>query len=186
MSCVGHCADCCPVTSIERQEPIQKCFRALEFIAKFIIHSRQLFARATQGMLLSISSLLDNAPNKVRYPKETPLISGQNEDGFRMDVHMVFNSFNKMLSVCYDSIVPAQTLFLEHISSVYPHFLQALPTLDLAKLITLMFDSVSKDTKLMHPKLTAILHAVKSPIFQGIVFLCSLTNFKVIDYGQKM
>ena len=82
-----------------------------------------------------ISSLLDNAPNKVRYPKETPLISGQNEDGFRMDVHMVFNSFNKMLSVCYDSILPAQTLFLEHISSVYPHFLQALPTLDLATLI---------------------------------------------------
>ena len=50
LSCVGHCADCCPVTSIERQEPIQKCFRALEFIAKFIIHSRQLFARATQGL----------------------------------------------------------------------------------------------------------------------------------------
>ena len=109
--------------------------------------------------------------------------SGQNEDGFRMDVHMVFNSFNKMLSVCYDSIVPAQTLFLEHISSVYPHFLQALPTLDLAKLITLMFDSVSKDTKLMHPKLTAILHAVKSPIFQGIVLISkSLSTDKKCDF----
>ena len=108
--------------------------------------------------------------------------SGQNEDGFRMDVHMVFNSFNKMLSVCYDSIVPAQTLFLEHISSVYPHFLQALPTLDLAKLITLMFDSVSKDTKLMHPKLTAILHAVKSPIFQGTVLISkSLSTDKNVN-----
>ena len=91
---------------------------------------------------------------------------GQNEDGFRMDVHLVFNSFNKMLSICYETILPAQTLFLEHISAVYSHFLQALPTLDLAKLITLMFDSVSKDAKLMHPKLTAILHAIKSPIFE--------------------
>ena len=56
LSCVGHCADCCPVTSIERQEPIQKCFRALEFIAKFIIHSRQLFARATQGNFVKLIS----------------------------------------------------------------------------------------------------------------------------------
>ena len=61
--------------------------------------------------------------------------------------------------------MPAQSLFLEHISSVYPHMLLALPILDLAKLITLMFDSVSRDAKLMHPKLVAILHAVKSPIF---------------------
>ena len=47
LSCVRHCADL--VTSTERQEPIQKCFRSLEFIFKFIIQSRQLFARATQG-----------------------------------------------------------------------------------------------------------------------------------------
>lgn len=136
LSCVRHCADL--VTSTERQEPIQKCFRSLEFIAKFIIQSRQLFARATQG---------------------------QNEDGFRMDVHLVFNSFNKMLSVSYDTVLPAQTIFLNHISTVYPHLLRELVTLDMAKLITLMFDSVSKDTRLMSAKLLAIQHAVNSQVF---------------------
>ena len=52
-----HCADL--VTSTERQEPIQKCFRSLEFIFKFIIQSRQLFARATQGNNFTLIDILD-------------------------------------------------------------------------------------------------------------------------------
>ena len=127
------------MTSTERQEPIQKCFRSLAFISKFIVQSRQLFARATQG---------------------------QNEDGFRMDVHLLFNSFNKMLSVSYETILPAQILFLEHIHSTYPNFLKELSSLDLAKLVTLMLDSVTKDAKLMNAKLKALAHVVKSQIFQ--------------------
>ena len=84
-----------------------------------------------------------------------------------MDVHLVFNSFNKMLSITYDTVLPAQTLFLEHISTTFPHFLRQMPTLDLAKLITLMFDSVAKEgQKLMHAKLKAILHAVNSEVFR--------------------
>lgn len=82
-----------------------------------------------------------------------------------MDVHLVFNSFNKMLSISYETIWPAQNLFLEHISSTYPYFLKELPTLDLAKLITLMFDSVAKDGTLMHAKLKAISHAINSQVF---------------------
>ena len=61
-----------------------------------------------------------------------------------MDVHLVFNSFNKMLSISYEIVFPAQALFLEHISSTYPYLLRELATLDLAKLVTLMFHSVSK------------------------------------------
>ena len=61
-----------------------------------------------------------------------------------MDVHLVFNSFNKMLSISYEIVFPAQALFLEHISSTYPYLLRELATLDLAKLVTLMFDSVAK------------------------------------------
>ena len=61
-----------------------------------------------------------------------------------MDVHLVFNSFNKMLSISYEIVYPAQALFLEHISSTYPYLLRELATLDLAKLVTLMFDSVAK------------------------------------------
>ena len=114
-----HCADL--VTSTERQEPIQKCFKSLEYISKFVIQSRLLFSRAT---------------------------GGQNEDSFRVDVHLVFNSFNKMLSTAgasagksstsLEAVVPTQVIFLEHISHVYPHILRELPVLDLAKLVTLM------------------------------------------------
>ena len=102
-----------------------------------------------------------------------------------MDVHLVFNSFNKMLSISYETIFPAQALFLEHISSTYPYLLRELATLDLAKLITLMFDSVAKDGKMIHAKLTAILHAVNSQIFhdsesrQGLMYSTYSLNFEM-------
>ena len=43
LSCVRHCCDLVPQT--ERQEPIQKCFKSLEYIAKFVIQSRKLFSQ---------------------------------------------------------------------------------------------------------------------------------------------
>lgn len=70
-----------------------------------------------------------------------------------------------MLSVSYETILPAQILFLEHIGKIYPHFLKELPVIDLAKLVTLMFDSVSTCGALMNAKLSAILGAINSPIF---------------------
>ena len=80
LSCVRHCADLS--TSTDYQEPIQKCFRSLEFISKFVIQSRILFSRAT---------------------------GGQNEDSFRIDVHLLFNSFNKMLAAAHpESILNTQ------------------------------------------------------------------------------
>ena len=45
-------------------------YKFLKF-CRFIVTSRQLFSRAT---------------------------GGQNEDSFRVDIHLLFNSFNKMLS----------------------------------------------------------------------------------------
>ena len=60
LSCVRHCADL--VTSTERQEPIQKCFRSLEYIFKFVIQSRSLFSRATGGKI-NIKNKLYNMQN---------------------------------------------------------------------------------------------------------------------------
>ena len=65
-----------PVT--ERQEPIQKCFKSLEYIAKFVIQSRHLFSRAT---------------------------GGHSEDSFVVDIHLVFNSVNKMMSSTNDTVL---------------------------------------------------------------------------------
>ena len=96
-----------------------------------------------------------------------------------MDVHLLFNSFNKMLSVSYETILPAQILFLEHIYSTYPHFLKELSSLDLAKLVTLMMDSVTKDAKLMNAKLKGTTLTTFLSAVNGLNFLKLLNYQKV-------
>lgn len=58
-----------------------RCFRSLEYIFKFIIQSRLLFARAT---------------------------GGQNEDSFRVDVDTLFESFAHMLNMHLENIQTSQ------------------------------------------------------------------------------
>lgn len=79
LSSVQHCAEW--VSSTDKQEPIQKCFRSLEYIFKFIIQSRLLFSRAT---------------------------GGQYEDSFKKDLYSVFTALNKMLATSSDVILPTQ------------------------------------------------------------------------------
>lgn len=62
-----------------------RCFRSLEYIFKFIIQSRLLFARAT---------------------------GGQNEDSFRVDVDSLVDSFARMLSMNLDNIEASQVSFV--------------------------------------------------------------------------
>jgi hypothetical protein len=69
------------VSSTDKQEPIQKCFRSLEYIFKFIIQSRLLFSRAT---------------------------GGQYEDSFKKDLYNVFTALNNMLAMSSDIILPTQ------------------------------------------------------------------------------
>ncbi|GFT91555.1 dedicator of cytokinesis protein 3 [Trichonephila clavipes] len=82
ISCVKHCADL--VRDADKQDAIQKCFRSLEYIFKFIIQSRILFARAT---------------------------GDQSEEAFKADLYSLFNSFNRMLAINHDLIIlPTQLL----------------------------------------------------------------------------
>uniref|UniRef100_A0A6P7GBE9 Dedicator of cytokinesis protein 3 n=1 Tax=Diabrotica virgifera virgifera TaxID=50390 RepID=A0A6P7GBE9_DIAVI len=81
LTSVQHCADW--VSSFEKQEPIQKCFKSLEYIFKLIIQSRLLFSRATGGHF---------------------------EDSFRRDLFSVFVSLNKMLSITDNHIINTQFL----------------------------------------------------------------------------
>lgn len=74
-----HCADW--VVSFDKQEPIQKCFKSLEYIFKLIIQSRLLFSRATGGHF---------------------------EDSFRRDLYSVFASLNKMLTINNNNIINTQ------------------------------------------------------------------------------
>ena len=64
----------------------------------------------------------------------------------------------------------SQVVFLEHISTVYPHLLRELAVLDMAKLVTLMFDSLPQHPaaaeKVVRAKLVCLKQTVNSQIFQ--------------------
>ncbi|KAK7862569.1 hypothetical protein R5R35_004185 [Gryllus longicercus] len=139
LSSVQHCADW--VNSTEKQEPIQKCFRSLEYIFKFIIQSRLLFARAT---------------------------GGQYEDSFRKDLYNVFYALHKMLGASNDIILPTQVALLHSISAVYEQLLLVLPILEVTKLATAMLESLpvrDLPPQLTQAKLTAIRNMVTSSLF---------------------
>ena len=47
LTCLRHFTD--HVSTMENQEPIQKCFASVEYLMKFIIRSRLLFIRTSVG-----------------------------------------------------------------------------------------------------------------------------------------
>lgn len=151
----------------DTQEPIQKIFRSLEYIFKFIIQSRLLFARAT---------------------------GCQYEENFKKDLLSVFAAINKMLSQPGEIILPTQVcafnlnhLYFFHqkcklililwllfqislltsISPVYEQLQQVLPTIECTQLATAMLASLPRDLppQLAQAKLTAIRHLVTSKLF---------------------
>lgn len=140
LSSVQHCAEL--VMSTDRQEPIQKCFRSLEYIFKFVIQSRLLFSRAT---------------------------GGQFEDSFRYDVHRVFASLDKMLCSSFEMILPTQIALLQSASAVFDQLVQVLPVIEVAKLGVSMLDCLpSRDlpTPLTQAKLGAIKDLVAGKVFK--------------------
>ena len=129
------------VPSTERQDPIRKCFQSLHHVFRFIVSSRQLFSRA---------------------------MGGQSEDSFRVEIHLLFNSFNKMLSYNTETVLQTQIAFLLNLSSVYPSLLEVMPVIDLSKLVTLTLGSLaaaSSHKQLRRAALTAAREAVTSNIW---------------------
>ncbi|XP_014603723.1 PREDICTED: dedicator of cytokinesis protein 3 isoform X1 [Polistes canadensis] len=139
LSSVQHCADW--VTATEKQEPIMKCFRSLEYIFKFIIQSRLLFARATAGEL---------------------------EDSFKRDLSCVFSALSKMLGISYDMVLPSQIALLLSIAAVFEQLVAVLPVLEVAKLTCTMLDSVPREPQLQltQAKLLAIKNLSTSRLFR--------------------
>jgi hypothetical protein len=84
------------VSSTDKQEPIQKCFRSLEYIFKFIIQSRVLFSRAT---------------------------GGQYEDSFKKDLYNVFTALNNMLAMSSEIILPTQVQCIDRLWILRHEFL---------------------------------------------------------------
>lgn len=139
LSSVQHCADW--VTAAEKQEPIMKCFRSLEYIFKFIIQSRLLFARAT---------------------------AGQYEDSFKRDLYCVFAALNKMLGIPYEMVLLSQIALLLSIAAVFEQLVSVLPVLEVTKLTCTMLDSVPREPllQLTQAKLVAIKNLTSSCLFR--------------------
>ncbi|XP_076248536.1 dedicator of cytokinesis spg isoform X2 [Calliopsis andreniformis] len=136
---VQHCADWVTVT--EKQEPIIKCFRSLEYIFKFMIQSRLLFARAT---------------------------AGECEDSFKRDLYRVFAALNKMLGLQQEMVLHSQIALLHSISAVFEQLMAVLPVLKVAKLTCTMLDSLPREPplQLTQAKLTAIKNLTTSSLFR--------------------
>ncbi|KAL1512882.1 hypothetical protein ABEB36_002392 [Hypothenemus hampei] len=139
LTSVQHCADW--VVSFEKQEPIQKCFKSLEYIFKLIIQSRLLFSRATGGHF---------------------------EDSFRRDLYSVFSSLNQMLKINNSHIINTQVALLLSISAVYEQVNEVLPTIECTKLAATMLSSIPTDLTplLIQAKLACIRNLVTSKLFQ--------------------
>lgn len=138
MSSVQHCADW--VTSTEKQEPIQKCFRSLEYIFKLIIQSRLLFSRAT---------------------------GGQFEDSFKRDLYSVLSALNNMLASSNEVILPTQIALLQSMSAVFEQLTGVLPVPEVTRLASATLDALPRDIspQLTQAKLCAIRHLVTTKLF---------------------
>lgn len=167
LTSVQHCAD--HVQTSGSQEPLQKCFRSLEYIFKFIIQSRLLFARATDG---------------------------QYEETFRKDLFSLFKSLNTMLSknnphtlntqvtkkinfwivllrlkrmtVYIVLILAIQISVLYGISAVFELLTQVLSTVEVTRLASSMLESLpirDLSPQLTQAKLIAVKNMVQSKLF---------------------
>ena len=87
LSCVRQCSE--RVQTTDKQDPIQKCFRVFDPLFKFVIQSRQLYSRATDG---------------------------DSENDFRQDVFSLFSIFNQIASLTAENIVNTQVLLTFNIN----------------------------------------------------------------------
>ncbi|KAG8233145.1 hypothetical protein J437_LFUL010375, partial [Ladona fulva] len=141
LSSVQHCAEWALTT--EKQESIGKCFRSLEYIFKFVVQSRLLFARAT---------------------------GGQFEDSFRRDLLAVAASLDRLLSLQnLPILIPTQVALLHSVIAVYECLLGVLAPLEVARLAIGTLESLQPHRdlppQLIQAKLTAIKAIVTSHLF---------------------
>ncbi|XP_014256869.1 dedicator of cytokinesis protein 3 isoform X2 [Cimex lectularius] len=139
LSSVQHCADW--VGAVEKQEPILKCFRSLESIFKFIVVSRILFARATNG---------------------------QYEESFNRDLYGVVERLNAVLASSNPNIVSTQVGLIESLSGTYDQICCVLPPVEVARLVATSLDTLgSNRPQLLKAKLVAMLALVEGKLFQN-------------------
>ncbi|XP_064489712.1 dedicator of cytokinesis protein 3-like isoform X2 [Ornithodoros turicata] len=140
LSCVRHCSDL--IQDAEEQNAIKNCFSSLEYIFKFIVQSRLLFARAT---------------------------GDQNEEDFKADLNELFSSFHKMLHITNDaSIQRIQVTLVYSFSQIYEQLLKVLPVEEVGRIVKLTLSSLPAEASasLTQARLLCIHNTVKSAVFK--------------------
>ena len=128
------------VQTTDKQDPIQKCFRVFDPLFKFVIQSRRLYARATDG---------------------------DSENDFRQDVFSLFAIFNQIASLTTENIIGTQVVLLEHIFPVVEQLSSVMSKAEAAKLLSSLIDSLPSEP---HPRITSarmnlVLTTVKSSLY---------------------
>ncbi|XP_051886544.1 dedicator of cytokinesis protein 4-like isoform X5 [Pristis pectinata] len=138
----------------ERQEHIQDVLRAQEYIFKYIVHSRSLYALAT---------------------------GGQNEEEFRNSIYELFQSVRYFLSIESQGssiITQTQAVFLSSFPAVYSEMLKLIDVREVANLVrdTLrsMPDILHVEYSLEAVKLQCIAKTVESQLFANPDSRCIL------------
>ncbi|KAG1701194.1 Dedicator of cytokinesis protein 3 [Nymphon striatum] len=137
LSSIRRYADLTP--AVDSQEDFLKCFSSLEYLFKFIIQSWLLFSRAT---------------------------GGQN-DSFKMDLYLLFSSFNKLLSISFKNIINSQVALIRSFSKTYNELRKVLPEQELGKIIKTLIDNLPIDVPpvLIRVKMEYLRETVKSRVF---------------------
>uniref|UniRef100_A0A1B6BYQ6 Dedicator of cytokinesis protein 3 n=1 Tax=Clastoptera arizonana TaxID=38151 RepID=A0A1B6BYQ6_9HEMI len=143
LSGVMHCANWAKATN--EQQSIQKCFKSLEFMFKFIIKSRFLF-------------------------EQTSFNHQYEEDSFTADLHSVLQAFNKLLSSTNDVILPTQVALLHSIAAVFDQLTYVVrPLVEVTRLAAAMLECIpTRDlpSQLTQAKLIAIKNMVSGKLFR--------------------
>ncbi|CAB0036454.1 unnamed protein product [Trichogramma brassicae] len=139
ISSVQHCIEW--ASAPEKQEFILKCFRTLEYIFKFIIQSRLLYARAT---------------------------AGQYEDSFRKDIYCVFAALNGLLGLPYELVLALQVALLHSISAVFEQLVDVLSIIEVTTLACSLIDAVPREaaSQVIQAKLEAVKRLSTTELFK--------------------
>ncbi len=109
LTCLRHFTD--HASANENQEPVQRCFKVIEYLMKFVVRSRLLFLRSAVC---------------------------QTDATFQDSVRLLFDSFNRMLAQASRHLQETQSIFLHNVSKVYPHLLRIIPLEDVIEYISLL------------------------------------------------
>lgn len=155
--CAKQCAN--SIEDLNKQDAIQRSFKSLQWIFKFLVQSRILYAtQATLG-------------------------GNSNEELFKEDLFSLFSSFNRMLTYAHEqAFVRSQVTLMDNISLTYEQLLRVICPQELARHIKGLINSLSISyQELAVPLLRAKLNCIKETIGCDLLFKDAEARRELMD-----